>query len=459
MAAPLFAVHPLRVESVAWATERKDVLALFFGLWALWFYAGYARRGGVGRYLGVVGFYGLSLMAKPMLVTLPVVMWLLDIWPLERWGVGRVGRVVWEKVPLLVMAGVVSGVAYGVQMGTSAKMYEAVKPVGERWANGVVSYVLYLRDMVYFGGLAIFYPWESRTPVGEWVAAGVVMAGISGVVVWMGWRRGGAWRGVMVGWFWFVVGLVPMVGVVQSGNQSRADRFTYFASIGLMMAVVWAWPEGWRLRVGVVRMRVMMGAVAGVVMVCMVMQLMLWRDPLGLYLDTLARTRDNWFVAQLVAEEYQKRGDWGKAADYYEEVVRAAPYMHEAENNLGGVLLKMGRLKEGLEHLRRATSLRRRMRFMRRIMRRSGRWWRGGRWKIENRKLKKSGMARVAVRRLGKCRTRIGGSFREWGGGDKLDGSTLWVVFKGYGMIVADLGKIEGRGYPAGGGRRIWWGG
>jgi len=357
----LFAVHPLRVESVAWATERKDVLTVLFGLLTMWGYVEYAQRGRMGWYLLMIVFYGMTLLSKSMLVTLPFLFLLLDFWPLGRLqGVGR-GRglrmIILEKLPLLAMAAAISVVTYWIQVGTNAKAYEAVKPASLRLENAAVSYVLYLRDTFYFGGLSIYYNYERSIPAWEWGGAAVLLLGITVAVVVAAWKRE-SWRGVAVGWLWFVGTLVPVIGIVQSGNQSRADRFTYFPSIGLFIALVWLWPEEWLMRGWRRKLSVGLAwAVIAVLMLCMTFQLVLWRDPLRLYLLGLSHTRDNWFLESIAAYEYQVRGENEEAIKYYEDVVRLAPNMHEPENNLGGLLAKAGRLEEAVVHLRRAHEL------------------------------------------------------------------------------------------------------
>ncbi len=184
-----------------------------------------------------------------------------------------------------------------------------------------------------------------------------MMIAITGLLARFAWRNE-RWRPVAVGWLWFVGTLAPVIGIVQSGNQSRADRFTYFPAIGLSLALVWLWPTQWTVR----HWQRMLSATVAIAIVsiltaCMTLQLMLWRDPLSLYLSGLSHTRDNWFLASIAAYEYQQRGDFDHAIAYYETVVRLAPYMQEPENNLAGLLFKCGRPEEALVHMRRAHEL------------------------------------------------------------------------------------------------------
>ena len=265
--AAVFAIHPLRVESVAWVAERKDVLSGLFFMLTLWFYAGYARRPAWGRYLLVVASFALGLTAKPMLVTLPFVLILLDYWPLRRLGYRRAGFIrpprhsleneesgcedglkftprplAWlivEKIPLFILA-------VASCMVTLAAQREAMRPLEQvhfagRVANAIMAYVAYLGRMLYPAGLAVLYPLrKGPLPVWEVVPAVCVLLAISTAVFVV--RR--KCPCLLVGWLWYLGTLVPVIGLVQVGDQAMADRYTYLTQIGLYMACAWA-PPGW----------------------------------------------------------------------------------------------------------------------------------------------------------------------------------------------------------------------
>ena len=297
--AGVFALHPLHVESVAWISERKDVLSGLFGLAALWAYAVYARRGGLGRYLLVFLLLGLGLLSKPMLVTWPLLMGLLDYWPLRR-GRGlapvaiagdevagcearSVGRLLLEKVPLLGLSLAASVVTYVVQQGAGAMTTAGAVPLGLRLVNGVVSYVRYVGKLIWPVDLAVLYPHPNLpggTPWAAWevIAAATVLLGVTVGCLLMARRRGY----LIVGWLWFLGTLVPVVGVVQVGAQAMADRFMYLPATGLMIMAAWGVADlagVWRGRLMGQRAATELAAV--VLLVCTgltCVQIGTWRD-------------------------------------------------------------------------------------------------------------------------------------------------------------------------------------
>jgi hypothetical protein len=254
LAAAFFAIHPQRVESVAWIAERKDILCVLFGLLTLHAYVSWAKRRGVARYIMMMAMYALSLAAKPMMVTLPFAMLLLDFWPLRRaepadtssasntTAVRRtVARMVIEKIPLIALALASSAVTYIVQRQSGAMESLAHISWGHRLINAATSVVAYLRQMAWPTDLAVFYPHPQSTSIGIALLAiiAVVAVSIAAFAV----RR--PWPQVFVGWFWFVGTLVPVSGIVQVGDQARADRYTYLPSIGLALLIAWSVPRAW----------------------------------------------------------------------------------------------------------------------------------------------------------------------------------------------------------------------
>ncbi|HEU5396014.1 MAG TPA: hypothetical protein VFV81_02525, partial [Verrucomicrobiae bacterium] len=239
-AAAIFAVHPLRAESVAWVTERKDVLSGLFFVLTLWAYARYARRPwSLGRYLPVPLLFALGLMSKSMLITLPVILVLLDYWPLRRFPPGGEGwrRLIFEKVPLVVIAIAFSAVTLVAQ--AQARPVVPI-PLSFRLANAVISVVVYLRQLFCPINLAVFYP----LPTAGYSALSVILAillvaGVAAAAIY--WTKKYPW--FVVGWCWYLVMLVPIIGIVQVGGQAHADRFTYLPQIGLVIAIVWAVAE------------------------------------------------------------------------------------------------------------------------------------------------------------------------------------------------------------------------
>lgn len=249
--AALFALHPLHVESVVWLAERKDVLSTFFWMLTLWSYVRYVERSGLNRYLPVLFFFILGLMAKPMLVTLPFVLLLLDYWPLKRFRLGssedgqdcRPERFylgfIWEKIPLFLLSAGSSVITYMVQKSSGAVSTLAVIPVHVRIANAIVSYVSYIGKMIWPHNLTILYPYLKSIIYWQVVGAGLLLAVITVVVF----RMMKTKPYVAVGWFWFLGTLVPVIGLVQVGLQAMADRYTYVPLIGLFIMVAWGVPD------------------------------------------------------------------------------------------------------------------------------------------------------------------------------------------------------------------------
>ena len=238
--AALFAVHPLHVESVAWIAERKDVLSAVFFMLTLLAYFHYTHSQSVGRYLTVALVIALGLMSKPMLVTLPFVLLLLDYWPLGRVkGPGsRSGRpmlqLVLEKIPLIMLSAVSSVVTFLAQRGAIGWTEEL--PVSERVSNAFVAYVIYIRQMFWPAGLAVFYPHpENKLPMWELSFAVVVLVGITAAALVL--RKKAPY--FVTGWLWYLGTLVPVIGIVQLGTQSMADRYTYVPLIGIFVAIAW----------------------------------------------------------------------------------------------------------------------------------------------------------------------------------------------------------------------------
>ena len=247
--ATLFALHPENVESVAWAAERKNVLSMFFFLLALWAYGRYARSGGVRRYFGVVACFALGLMAKPQVITLPCVLLLWDYWPLRRmfadgatagpYAPRSISYLIKEKLPLFLVAAASSAITVWTQRVGSAVRTIGELPVAARLGNALVSYVRYVAHTFWPVRLAPEYPHEgSALPLWQ-VAASVVLLAL--VTAFALYRRDR--RYLAVGWFWFLGTLVPMIGIVQVGDQSMADRFAYIPMIGLFVMLVWSAAE------------------------------------------------------------------------------------------------------------------------------------------------------------------------------------------------------------------------
>lgn len=348
--AGMFAVHPLHVESVAWVSERKDVLSTLFWMLTIWAYVAYVRQPRLSRYGLVLLLLGLGLMAKPMLVTLPFVLLLLDVWPLGRatltpspaWQ-----RLVWEKVPLLALAAASSIVTFLVQQqGGAVRALEAL-PVRLRLANAAVSYVSYMGKMLWPARLATFYPFD--TALSAWRVAGsiVILAGVSAMAMRVARRH----AYVPVGWLWYLGTLVPVIGLVQVGGQSIADRYTYVPLIGLFIMVAWGLPDligGWRFG------RVALPAAAGLAITASTvtahMQVQHWSDTVALWSHAIEVTSGNYRAHSNLGNFLSDQGKVDEAIRHYQEALRINPNFVEAETNLANTLARQGRLDQAVEH-------------------------------------------------------------------------------------------------------------
>jgi tetratricopeptide (TPR) repeat protein len=361
LVALLFALHPLRVESVAWVAERKDVLAGLFWMLTLLAYGRYVRRPGGARYGLVIACFAVGLTAKPTLVTLPFVLLLLDVWPLRRTATEAhaIRKRVVEKVPLFVLSAASVAITLVAQKSGGAMRASEIWPLGQRLANALIAYVAYLWKTVWPTRLACFYPHPAAVRadaswMGWAVVAGLLLAVASAVAV-AAMRRHPY---VAVGWFWYLGTLVPVIGIVQVGSQAMADRYTYLPLIGIYIVVAWTlsdWIEGRaRLPAFVVpAIAVVIAALATVTRI----QVAHWKDGEALFEHALRVTRDNYVAQNNLGTLFESRGDLGQAAVRFERALRIRPDFAPAHNNLGLVLTKQGDLPEAIEYFEHAIRL------------------------------------------------------------------------------------------------------
>jgi Flp pilus assembly protein TadD len=365
--AALFAVHPLRVESVAWVAERKDVLSGFFGLLALIFYARYVRslrpvfnrKAAIGNYLLALLFLALGLMSKPMLVTWPFVLLLLDWWPLNRvpdfrFPISDLKRLLVEKIPFFALAAVLSYVTFVVQKQGGALPVGETLPLGARAGNALVSYCRYLGKLFWPTDLAVFYPHPGYWPVAQVLLAGLLLAVIS-VLLFVQRRRHPF---LLMGWLWFLGTLVPAIGLVQVGEQSMADRYTYIPSLGVLILTTWGVYEltrHWRNQV-----ITLSAAGPAVIILCMGMtrqHLAYWQDSETLSRHALEVTESNYVAHKNLGDALNKQGQIDEAISQYREVIRLRPGFVEAYNNLGIALRNQGQIDEAISQFQEAIRL------------------------------------------------------------------------------------------------------
>ena len=388
LVAALFAWHPLHVESVAWVAERKDVLSTFFWLLTMWAYLWYVERPAVGRYLLIILCFGLGLMAKPMLVTLPLALLLLDYWPLRRWTPGRqvilreggrghgplpppsnslpqppksgllsigLGRLIWEKAILLVLAVLVGIVTVYAQKSSGALARLGEVPLSERVATALVAYVWYPLKMLWPSRLAVLYPHPLDTlPLWQVLGAGLILALISILII----RLRRRYPYLLVGWLWYLGTLLPVIGLVQVGDQAWADRFTYVPLIGLFILCAWGTRE---ITAGWPGARVVRPLGAGLILAALLVvtffQVRLWRDSITLLEHTLNVTGDNYLIQHNLGVALAARGQRKQAAAHFLEALRLNPANARAQNRRGEDLVAQGKIAEGIARFQRAVKL------------------------------------------------------------------------------------------------------
>jgi tetratricopeptide (TPR) repeat protein len=330
--AAIFALHPLRIESVVWIAERKDLLSGFLFLAAIWFYLRYIDRPSRGRYYFVVGTFILALMAKPMVMTLPFLLLLLDWWPLKR-------RAFAEKAPMIalaVLSSFVTSIATGrlgpINWGSSLSLWQKV-------SNTLVSYVRYLELSFWPHDLAVLYPFRTAVPWWQAAGAALLLAGITLAALTQAKRR----PYLIVGWLWFAIALAPASGLVQVGRQGMADRFTYLPQIGLILAVVWAAAE---LLEAHRRIAATVAITATVLFASISLRYMpMWRDSVTLFTNTVEVTSDNPAAQHYLAAALDDQKRYAEALPHHAEAVRLDPSYWVAQATYGAALERQGDLE------------------------------------------------------------------------------------------------------------------
>jgi protein O-mannosyl-transferase len=360
LVAAFFAWHPLRVESVAWATERKDVLSGFFWMLTLLAYARFANLSKVQSpkskkfYALALIFFACGLMSKSMVVTLPFVLLLLDFWPIQRFNDSTIQRLLVEKIPFFALA-----IADSILMSLAQKENPSVwslaeLPMGFRIENAIVSYLRYVSKIFWPTDLALIYPYPHHWP------AALVITGAAFVVTWTAFS---IWRikknpYLAVGWFWFLGTLVPVIGIMQVGIQSMADRFSYLPSIGIFILVVWGVNDLLDSHPKKIKIAAFAGgiALAGCLIVTSI-QLRYWQNSLQLFWHTIQVTTDNYAADDCMGNALENIGKNAEAEKLYAEAVRVEPDYPMAQFHLGMILLQRGDSDEASNHLAAAVQL------------------------------------------------------------------------------------------------------
>jgi Flp pilus assembly protein TadD len=368
-----FALHPMHVESVAWISERKDVLSTLFWMLTLFAYVSYVKRPAAIRYLVTITIFVIGLMAKPMLITLPFVLLLLDYWPLNRFDSQPAKtsdrqpcklasipdrrrilyQIIIEKIPFLVFAVVFSIITFLTQQASGSIVDIKTIPLTDRVGNAFLSYATYMGKMFWPQNLAAHYPFNAVGSVTLWqfMLCALLLLVISIFVI----RFGRTKKYLPVGWFWFVGTLIPVIGLVQFTGSSHADRFTYIPYIGLFIMIAWGLPEllsKWAQR------KIALGMAAAVVLTAMGIrasaQVGYWSNSITLFSHAIAVTQNNALAYYNLGVAYQNVGRHQDAIEAYQQAIRIKPDYAEAHCNLGGTYGELGRHQDAVEACKQA---------------------------------------------------------------------------------------------------------
>lgn len=344
--AAAFALHPLNVESVAWAAERKNVLSGLFWMLTIAAYVRYAKHPKATNYLLVVLVFSCALMSKPTTVTLPFVLLLLDYWPLERFQWERQNqktafwRLAAEKIPLLILSAVVCVITIAAQRSGGVLKATEILPLEVRIANALVSYVSYIGKMIYPVELAVFYPHPAfNLPVWKPVASFAALLALSVAIVYLGRRR----PYLIMGWLWYLSTLVPVIGIVQAGGQAMADRYTYLPAIGIFIIAAWGTSElfdQWQYR------RIILGITAAmlltVMFICTTIQVRYWKNSLTLAGHALKVTKNNDIMHNSYGCALFEQGKSDEALFHFNRALQINPHNLLAQGNMGKVYTNIG---------------------------------------------------------------------------------------------------------------------
>ncbi len=366
--AALFALHPLHVESVAWVAERKDVLSTFWGMLSLLAYQRYVKQPRIFNYILIIFFLSLSLMSKPMLVTLPFVFLLLDFLPLERFqrrtdrliedeeksalASRDIFRLIWEKVPLLVPVVISSILTFRAQSSMGAVKSLEVFSLKVRVANAFVSYVSYVVKAIWPVNLAVFYP-HLRDLLPWWQVIGSAML-VAAACFWAI-RVSKRYPYVLVGMFWYFGTLVPVIGLVQAGSQAMADRYMYVPLIGLFILITWGVSDlltPWRYKQ--LGLAIAAGVVISALMICTWFQLRHWKNSITLYRHALHVTPNNGIAHFGLGNVLDHQGKLDQAIIHYSKSLQIYPNYVRAHNSLGAAFARKGNVQKAIYHYNQA---------------------------------------------------------------------------------------------------------
>jgi Flp pilus assembly protein TadD len=359
----LFGLHPQHVESVAWISERKDVLSAVFWMLTLWSYAYYVSRPKPSAYLLTLLLYCLGFLAKPMVVTLPLVLVLLDFWPLRRYSLATAApqgfRAQWremlrEKLPFFALAMAMSMTTYMVQQRGGAVRSLVLVPLSTRVGNALIAAVMYIAKTLWPTSLAVYYPTPAELPAWQVIGAGLVLVSITALV--MRFLRTRPY--LAVGWFWYLITILPVIGIIRVGDQARADRYTYIPMIGLSIMLAWSGADAWRQWR---KARLAVGILTGVACAACVSvtwtQIAYWENSVTLFQHAIAVTVNNDFAHDALGNAWRDQVLYDEAISEYRKALAINPHYESALVNLGSLLGRVGRSREAIAPLTEAVRL------------------------------------------------------------------------------------------------------
>ena len=351
--AAIFALHPLHVESVAWISERKDVLSVFFWMLTLCLYVYYTEKPVIKRYLPVLFFFACGLMSKPLVVTGPVIMILLDYWPLERFELRKSDLMLWqlrEKIPFFVLSAVFSIITLYAQHKPSQEYL----PLGSRLANDPVSFMIYLEKTFVPNHMAVFYPFSFQLPAWQ-VWGSVFLLLFISIIVIMSMRR---LPYLFTGWLWYIITLLPVTGIIQARNFSMADRYTYLPLIGIAVMLAWGIPP--LIKNEDMRKKILFPASIAALAIMAVLtwhQCGYWKNSIEICNHALQVTKDNYLAHINLGSALFDEGKTEEAIAHYNEAIRIMPNIILSYNKRGIAYAKLGRHQRALEDFNKAISL------------------------------------------------------------------------------------------------------
>ncbi|MCX5849222.1 MAG: tetratricopeptide repeat protein [Deltaproteobacteria bacterium] len=343
--AAVFALHPLHVESVAWIAERKDVLSAFFWMLTLCLYVYYTEKPVIRRYLLVLFSFVCALMSKPMVVTLPVIMILLDYWPLGRFESKKDNLIIWqlkEKIPFFILSAVLVIVTLYNPNDSSPKLF----PLGSRIANAPVAFVTYLEKTFWPHDMAIFYPFPSHIPIWQIIGASLLIIFISAVVIAMAKRL----PYLFVGWMWYAITIVPVIGIIHISYYAMADHYHYLPSVGIAIMLAWGIPA--LIKSEEIKRKILFPAgiiTLAIMAVLTWKQCGYWKNSITLFNHALQVTKNNYIVHGHLGVALFTKGKTEEAIDHYNKALRITPCYSDTYNNRGIAYYELGKYQQAIE--------------------------------------------------------------------------------------------------------------